>query len=69
MAVDGHKDADFNVDNYAALNVKLPRKENCSVPDPTDIDCFSTLEFFVTRLSCPSATALVQGWIAFRPKF
>ena len=37
------------VDNYAALQLKHPQRETCSVPDPTDIDCFSTLEFFVHK--------------------
>ena len=62
MAVGDDKIVDFTVDNYAALKLKHPQRETCSVPDPTDIDCFSS-----TRLSSPSPTALVQGWIAFRP--
>ena len=47
MAVGDDKFADFTVDNYAALKLKHPRRETCSVPDPTDIDGFSTSEFFV----------------------
>ena len=44
MAVGDSKIADFTVDNYAALKLKHPQRETCSDPDPTDIDCFSTLE-------------------------
>ena len=69
MVVGDDKIADFTVDNYAALKLKHPQRETCSVPDPTDLDCFSTSEFLSTRLLCPSPTALVQGWMAFRPKF
>ena len=47
MAVGDDKIADFTVDNYAALKLKHPQRETCSVPDPTDIDCFSNSEFFV----------------------
>ena len=47
MAVGDDKIADFMVDNYAALKLKHPQKETCSVRDHTDIDCFSTSEFFV----------------------
>ena len=48
MAVDDDKVADFTVDNYAALKLKHP--QSCSsVPDPTDIDCFPTSEFFVHK--------------------
>ena len=43
------KIADFTVDNYAALKLKYPQRETCSVPDPTNIDCFSTSEFFVHK--------------------
>ena len=49
MAVGDDKIADFTVDNYAALKLKHPQREACSVPDPTDIDCFSTSEFFVHK--------------------
>ena len=47
MAVGDDKIAVYTVDNYVALNLKHPQRETCSVPDPTDIDCFSTSEFFV----------------------
>ena len=47
MAVGNDKIADFTVDNYAALKLKHPQSETCLVPDPTDIDCFSTSVFFV----------------------
>ena len=33
----GDKIADFTIDNYAALKLKHPQRETCSVPDPTDI--------------------------------
>ena len=46
MAVGDDEIADFTVDNYAALKLKQLLRETCSVPDPTDIDCFSTSEFF-----------------------
>ena len=49
MAVGDDKIADFMVDNYAALKLKHPQRETWSVPDPTDIDCFSTSEFFVHK--------------------
>ena len=49
MAVSDDKIADFTVDNYAALKLKHPQRETCSVPDPTNIDCFSTSEFFVHK--------------------
>ena len=61
MAVDDDKIADFTVDNYAAVKLKHSQRATCSVPDPTDINCFST-----SRLSCHSPTALVQCWMAFR---
>ena len=48
MAV-GDKIADIMVDTYAALELKLPQRGTSSVPDPTDIDCFPTSEFFVHK--------------------
>ena len=53
MAVGDDKVADFTVDNYAALKLKHPQKETCSVPDPTYIDCFSSSEFFVHKALMP----------------
>ena len=47
MAVGDDKIAHFTADNYAALKLKHPQRETCSFPDPTDIDGFSTSEFFV----------------------
>ena len=49
MAVGDDKIADFTVDNYATFMLKHPQRELCSVPDPTDVDCFSTSEFFVHK--------------------
>ena len=49
MAVGDKKIADFTVDNCAALKLKHPQKETCSVLDPIDIDCFSTSKFFVHK--------------------
>ena len=49
MAVGDNKIADFTVDNYSALKLKHPQRETCSVPDPTDINCFWTSEFFVHK--------------------
>ena len=59
MAVGDDKIADFTVDNYAALKLKHPQRESCSVPDPTDIDCFSTSEFFVYKalMSFPNGSS------------
>ena len=59
MAVGDDKIAYFTVDNYAALKLKHPQRETCSVPDPTDIDCFSTLEFFVQKalMSFPNGSS------------
>ena len=59
MAVGNDKVADFTVDNYAALKLKHPQRETCSAPDPTDIDCFSTTEFFVNEslMSLPSSSS------------
>ena len=48
MAV-GDKIADFTIDNYAALKLKHRQRETCSVPAPTDIDCFSTSKYFVHK--------------------
>ena len=59
-AVGEDKIADFTVDNYAALKLKRPQRGTCSVPDPTDIDCFSTSAFFVHKALCPSPTAVVR---------
>ena len=49
MTVGDDKIADFTVDNYAALELKHTQRETFIVPDPTDIDCFSTSEFFVHK--------------------
>ena len=59
MAVGDDKIADFTVDNYAALKLKHPQRETCSVPDPTDIDCFPTSEFFVHKalMSFPNGSS------------
>ena len=46
MAVGDDKIADFTVDKCAALKLKHPQRGTCSVPDPKDIECFSTSEFF-----------------------
>ena len=59
MAVGDDTIADFTVDNYAALKLKHPQRETRSVPDPTDIDCFSTSEFFVHKalMSFPNGSS------------
>ena len=49
MAIGNDKIADFTVDNYASLKLKHLQRETCSVPEPTDFDCFSTSEFFVHK--------------------
>ena len=58
-AVGDDKIADFTIDNYAALKLKHPQRETCSVPDPTDSDCFSTSEFFVHKalMSFPNSSS------------
>ena len=59
MAVGDDKIADFTVEIYAAPKLKHPQRETCSVPDPTDIDCFSTSEFFVHKalMSFPNSSS------------
>ena len=59
IAVGDDKIADWMVDNYAALKLKHPQRETCSVQDPTDIDCFSTSEFFVHKslMSFPNGSS------------
>ena len=59
MAVGDNKIADFTVNNYAALRLKHPQRETCSVPDPTDINCFSTSGFFVHKalMSLPNGSS------------
>ena len=70
MAVGDDKIADFTVDNYAALKLKHPQRETCSVPDPTYIDCFSTSEFFVHKalMALPQWLKCRVGWL-FAPNF
>ena len=46
MAVCEEKFVYFTVDNYAALKIKHPQKVTGSVPDHTEVDCFSTSTFF-----------------------
>ena len=67
MAVGDDKIADFTVANYAALKLKHPQKETCSVPDPTDTDCFSTSEFFVHTMSFPNGS--IAGLDGISSKF
>ena len=69
IAVGNDKIADFTVDNYAALKLKHPQRETCSVPDPQISIVFQPRSFSSTRLFCPSPTAPVQSWMAFRPRF
>ena len=59
MAVGDDKIADFTNDNYGAVKLKHPQRETCSVPDPTDIDCFSTSEFCVHKalMSFPNGSS------------
>ena len=59
MAVGDDKIADFTVDNYAALKLKHPQRETCSVADPTDINCFLISEFFVHKalMSFPNGSS------------
>ena len=65
MAVGDDKIADFTVDSYADLKLKHPQREICSVPDPTDIDGFSTSEFFVHKvlMSFPNCSSAVLDGI------
>ena len=66
MAVGDDKIADFTVDIYAAPELKHPQRETCSVPDPTDIDCFSTSDFFVHKalMSFPNSSSAVLDGIS-----
>ena len=59
MAVGEDKIAEFTVNNYAALKLKHQQRETCSVPEPTDIDRFSTSEFFVHKalMSFPNGSS------------
>ena len=59
MAVGEDKIADFTVNNYAALKLKHQQRETCSVPEPTDINRFSTSEFFVHKalMSFPNGSS------------
>ena len=68
MAVDDDKIADFTVDKYAAIKLKHPQRESCSVPNPQISIVFQPRRFSSARLSCPSPMTLVQGWMTFRPK-
>ena len=65
MEVGDDKIADFTVHSYAVLKLKHPQREICSVPDPTDIDGFSTSEFFVHKLlmSFPNCSSAVLDGI------
>ena len=59
MAVGDDKIADFTINNYAPLKLKHPQRETCSVPDPKDIDGFSTSEIFVHKalMSFPDSSS------------
>ena len=59
MAVGDDKFADFTVDSYAGLKLKHPQSETCSVPDPRDIDCFSTPTLVVHKalMSFPNGSS------------
>ena len=67
VAVGDDKIADFTVDNYGALKLKHPQRETCSVPDPTDINSFSTSEFFVNEalMSFPNGSS--AGLVGISP--
>ena len=69
MAVGEDKIADFTIGNYAASKLKHPQRETCSVPDPTDIDCFSTSEFSVHKALMFIPNSSSADWMAFRPRF
>ena len=43
------KIADFTVGNQAALMPKHPQRDICTVPETTDVECFSTSEFHVHK--------------------
>ena len=68
MAIGDDKIADFTVDNNAALKLKHPQRETCSVPDPTDIDCFSTSEFFVHKALMPFPNGSSAGLDVISPQ-
>ena len=68
LAVGDNKIADFTADNYAALKLKHPQRKTCSVPDPTDIDCFSTSEFFVHNALMSFPNGFSAGLDGISPK-
>ena len=68
VAVGDDKVADFTVDYYAAFKLKHPQRETSSVPDFTDIDCFSTSEFFVQKALISLSTGSSAGLDVFLPK-
>ena len=68
MAVGDDKIADFTVDKYAALQLKLPPRETCSVPAPTYIDGFSTSEFFVHKASISYPNGSSAGLESISPQ-
>ena len=68
MGVGDDKFGDFTVDNYAALKLKHPQRETCSVPDPTDIDCFSTSEFFVHKALMSFPNGSIAGLDGISPQ-
>ena len=68
MAVGDNKVADFTVDNYAALKLKHPQRETCSVPHPTDIDCFSNSELFVHNVLISVPNGSSAGLDGISPK-
>ena len=68
MAVGDDKIADFPADDYAALKLKHPQRETCSVPDPTDVDCFSTSEFFVHKALMSFPYGFSAGLVGISPQ-
>ena len=59
MAVSDDKIRDFTVNISATLKLKHRQREICYVPDPTDVDCFSTSEYFVHKalMSFPNGSS------------
>ena len=60
IAIGDDKLAYSTVDNYTTIKLKHPQRKTSSVPDPTDIDCFSTSEFLVHKvvMSFPNGSGL-----------
>ena len=60
MGVGDDTISDFTVDNYAALMLKHPQNDCCTVSDSTKVECFQRPNFLRTKFYWPCPTCLVQ---------